>query len=236
MVSKREQDLARRRGTQAPKSPQIRNTLIIIGVTVAAIAIIAALNQDSPETKAENMAAFSLHDDPYQGSLDAPVVLAGFESPWCSACQAFHQQVLPKLQPLIDDGSLLYIYSQHTWGHQDDLQTSGAQECAFSRGGNDAFWSFTDGVYAIENFYGTSRNEEARLRSVAADETEADAMVQCFREGSEESAVRNDWRVARDHGLSGTPRFALFGLQGEAQYPNLNEVEQKILDEVEKWT
>jgi protein-disulfide isomerase len=238
VVSKRDADLLRRgKGTGLSK----RGKYAVLAVAVIAVIGIAvyALSQSTPETRAANFADYDLADDPFKGDPDAPVVLVGMESPWCSSCKAFHEQILPRLQPLIDEGKLLYVYSQHTWGHQDDLRASVAQECAYEHGGNDAFWHLTDDLYSVSSndFYSTGRDYESRLKTTAAaTDLDESAAISCFNNQDTESKVRDDWRVARDHDLSGTPRFALFGLEGAAQNPNLNEVEAEVNAMVAQWT
>lgn len=188
-----------------------------IGFAVAAAAILAwAAWPDAPaQTRAANVAAFGLEDDPYLGDADAPVVLVGYESPHCSACQRFHLQMLPALQAdYFDTGRVVYHYVQGTIG--GDFRSNVAQECAHEHGGNDAFWSMTDRFYQRANTYSTP-DLEAMLQQVAEQHgLDPEPFVDCLETTETSRAVSDDWSVGSDMGARGTPSFWAFGPTGEA--------------------
>lgn len=212
--SKREQDMARRQG---PGGGSNGGRWIAIGAlaVVAVLVAVAAWPDDPVDSRAANVAAFGLDDDPFLGDPEAPVVLVGYESPHCSACQRFHLQMLPDLQAeYFDTGRVVYHYIQGTIG--GDFNSNIAQECAHRHGGNDAFWRMTDLFYQRANTYGTP-DLHGMLRQVADEQgLDPEPFVACLDGAQTSKAVSEDWGVGSDRGVRGTPTFWAFGPTGEA--------------------
>lgn len=215
MVSKRDQDLKRRQ--RDPGGGPATKTKAIWGGGVVAIAVVVfLLTRGGAEA---GLASFQLDDDPFMGDPAAPIVLIGYESPHCSSCQRFHLSVLPDIQPLIDNGTVVYYYIQGAWGQAGGTERVGgmAQECAYREGGNAAFWDMTERIYARSNVYAAT-DWSAMLRSVAADHgLNPEPFVSCFEESKTSKAVSDDARVGRDHNARGTPTFWVF--DGETEAP-----------------
>ncbi len=201
--------------TKEPSDGGNRRWLVLGAIAVAVGLIAWTAWPDPPVVGREaNIAAFGVSDDPFMGDPDAPVVLVGYESPHCSACQRFHLQVLPSLQEHFDLGNVVYHYVQGTIG--GDFESNMAQECAHREGGNPAFWRLTDMFYQRSNTYSTP-DLQSWLRHVADEQDlDGDAMVQCLRDGATSRQVSQDWSVGSDHGARGTPTFWAFGPEGEA--------------------
>lgn len=197
-----------------------------IAVAVVGVGLIAwaAWPEPAVEGRAANFAAFGLDDDPFIGDPDAPVVLVGYESPHCSSCKHFHNNILPGLKAdFLDTGKVAYYYIQGTTG--GDFDSNVAQECVHREGGNDAFWDLTDRLYARSNTYATP-DWNTWLGQIAADHgLDENALLSCFRDEDTASRVHRDWSIGGDHGARGTPTFWVFGAEGEAdRVANAGEV------------
>lgn len=212
--SQREQDQNRRSTGTGAASRGKFIVGVLLAVAIVAVLLWAAQPAPAAVTRDANFVAFGLADDPFLGDPEAPVVLVGYESPHCSACQHFHRSVLPELQAQIDAGSVVYYYIQGTIG--DDMASSVAQECALAAGGNDAFWDITDRLYGRSYTY-TAPDWPSWLADLAAmHNLDGDDLQECFDEGRTSQAVREDLRVGRDQGAAGTPTFWAFTETGSA--------------------
>ncbi len=187
--------------------------------------------EPAPQTRAENLAAFAVDSDPFLGNASAPVVLVGFESPHCTACQYFHQNVLPQIKSeLIDSGRVVYYYAQSTWGHDQDFAAGVAQECVAKHLGAAAFWEMTEGFYARSQsaVYGTY-DLEAEIRAAAHD-TDPGPALACFESQATAPEVRSDWNAARRAGAQGTPAFFVFGPEGPSVRASTSDVRAVLYD------
>ncbi|MGB0652558.1 MAG: thioredoxin domain-containing protein [Thermoplasmatota archaeon] len=201
-----------------------KSWLIAVGAGVAIGLLLLVFADDGAvgTTRAANMEAFGLADDPYLGDPEAPVVVAAFEAPKCSACQSFHRFALPELnQTYFAQGHAVLYYSQ-AQVYPFDHAGGRAQECAYRDGGNAAFWRLTDLIYVNQGSYNEA-NVRSFLTQLAADQgLDADALVACYDDGETSHLVDQDFRVYREHEVRGTPTFFVFG-------PELGQVIQDQL-------
>jgi len=220
----------RERGTQRRQGGGRRAPWLVAGclAVVAVIVAVIAAQEDAPRGHDENFSAFGLDDDPFLGDPDPPVVLVGYESPHCSSCQYFHNNLLPGLKErYIAPGDVVYFYIQGTIG--GDLDSSIAQECVYEQGGNTAFWNLTDRLYGRDHTY-TSPDWHAWLDDSAADHgIDAEPLQACFDERATEDRVRADLDVGRRQGARGTPTFWAFGGGEAVPIGSMSDVEDRLL-------
>lgn len=232
-VAKSQYELDKQRRAKAPsrrpkgeKRPSRRGILIAVGAAAVAGLLIWAMVGSGggvADNREENIAAFTLDDDPYMGDPAAPVVLVGYESPHCSSCQRFHQELLPALKAeQFDTGRAVYYYIQGTISN--DFESNVAQECAMAEGGNDAFWALTDRFYSRSNTYSTPPLEGWLSDLAQQMDLDEEALLDCYRDRSTSRAVSQDWGVGRDRDATGTPTFWAFGPEGEAV--RINDIRQ----------
>lgn len=220
--------LEQEHGSASNHDPRKR-LLVLAGAALvaAAIGFLVLADDDAPsDTRAGNLQRFGLQDDPFLGDPDAPVVLVGFESPHCSSCQRFHNQILPGIkQELIDSGDVVYYYVQATINHPTDLEGSIAQECAHKIGGPATFWNLTDTLYGRPDIY-ASPDYRTILEDLAPDEgLDPVTLTDCYDGRQTNSRVSADYRTGRDHNVRGTPTFFAFGPTGEPVSPTAGTVE-----------
>lgn len=225
-LSKAEEDRLRREGGGGNKK------FLWIGLAIVAIVVIlvvANTGGQAGNTKAENLEAFGLAEDPYLGDPNAPVVVVGFEAPTCSACRGFHAQFLPGLKAdYFETGKAVFYYSQYHIGTDADFHIGTMQECALEHGGRDDFWNFTDMIYLELGQYPSTGEGRAKFNQFAAGhQSEAD-LLRCADDAELGGRVSQDYRVGRDWEVTGTPTFYIFGLEGEPARVSMSQIGQAI--------
>ncbi len=227
-LSKAEEDRRRREGGRSGGNRKF----LAIGVVMVLVVGALLLLNDSGEpgtSKAENLAAFGLAEDPYMGDPAAPVVLVGFEAPTCSACRGFHSNFLPDLKAdYFDTGKAVYYYSQFHIGTDADFQIGNMQECALEHGGRDDYWNFTDMVYLELGLYPSSAAGRAKFDEFSQGHPAQDALQRCADDVELGGRVSQDYRVGRDWGVRGTPTFYVFGLEGAPFQVSMSQIGQAI--------
>lgn len=233
-----ERKMERHMRTAHGKTPTSRKTKI--GVAVVALMIVglaAALfltaQGEAPTTKAEGLAKLGADDDPMLGNASAPVAIVEFSTPRCPSCRAFHQNQLPQIkESYLDNGKASFHYSQFVLGYAYDKPGGIAQECVFRHEGDDAFWTFTDTLYAEQGRWDAD-NTPHKLRDLAdAQGWDADPIVSCYENRETEDAYQADIDAGRDNGVSGTPSFFVVGHDGQITAASAGDLESTIEDEL----
>lgn len=164
-------------------------------------------------------ANLDLEGEPYMGSDDANVTVVEFGDYRCPICEDFHAEVLPRLETeYIETGQVKFYFVNFAFLDQnfpgDTSETASvASECVYNQD-QDQFWDFYDAVYenqgsesedwATEEFMyelfnqSTSGLDYSDFRSCVAD-----------KETLEE--VRQDTRMGRQAGVTGTPSIYVNG-------------------------
>lgn len=206
--------------------------LVVAGIVAGAYARNQSLN---PGTREGNLEVFDVTEaDPRMGNADAPVVVVAFESPVCSGCKWFHENMLPRLERDYFSGQEVVFYYQHfdTYGRSGhatlERTLSLSQDCVHREGGDAPFWNWTRFLYA-EQFGVTLRNLDDNLRSFAdAEGLDGDAIVACTHDAAPTDEVEADAAVAHKKGVRGTPSFFVFGPEGDAEQVTSNGLEEAI--------
>lgn len=93
-------------------------------------------------------------NDHVRGSRDAKVAIVEYTDSECPFCKQFHNTLTKVQESFIDKGaSVAWVYRHYPIPqlHPKAPKESAALECAYNLGGDEAFWKFTDGVYAMTN-------------------------------------------------------------------------------------
>ncbi len=136
-----------------------QKALIPVSILIAGLLIAGAvfLNNKPPQA---NEAAFAnqevdltlspLNDtDHIRGTIDAELVLVEFSDTECPFCKK-HHEAIKELTTIYSPDEFSWVYRELplTQLHSKAMLEAGALECASQLGGNEAFWSYTDKVYA----------------------------------------------------------------------------------------
>ncbi len=155
--------------------------------------------------KAKNVRRVSKERDHIYGNPEAEISLIEYSDFECPYCKRFH---LTAKQVVEDSGGKVnwvyrhYPLNFHNPGAQKQAEAS---ECAGALGGNDAFWSYSDAIYArtTSNGKGFPIAQLVPLaKDIGLDET---AFQTCLESGRYTARVKEDLAEGSRAGITGTP-------------------------------
>ena len=171
------------------------------------------------------------------GAANAKLVLVEYSDMECPFCADLH----PALKQLVadkgDEVAWVYRHFPLTQIHPQALPAALAAECVAGAKGNEAFWAFTDAVFARQGEIGLPLFESlAEAQGVSKEDLAA-----CM--GSEETLaiVQQQFTDAAAAGAKGTPYTVVLDAEGEQVglipgslgYPQLRAQVETLLAEVE---
>ncbi len=148
-------------------SPLSISGAIIIAGAIIAVAIIWAQRpptQPITQVPTEKAPAIVLppvtNADHILGNPTAPIKIVEYSDASCPFCKMFHPTMEKIMEEYGTDGKVAWVYrhfpldkpgSRSDGGilHPNAGHEAQAMECAASLGGNDAFWKFTNRLYAV---------------------------------------------------------------------------------------
>jgi protein-disulfide isomerase len=155
--------------------------------------------------KAKNVRRVAMERDHIYGNPDAEISLIEYSDFECPYCKRFH----PTAKQVVEDsgGRVNWVYrhyplSFHNPGAQKQAEAS---ECANELGGNEAFWTYTDAIYArtTSNGKGFPVSQLVPLaKEIGLDET---AFQTCLESGRYTARVQEDFVEGSQAGITGTP-------------------------------
>ena len=200
------------------------NALLIAGSIVAAGALIAVgiylapanttQNQNSNDQQAQDQDLIQrtsidnrpvTEEDFIRGSSTAAVTVIDYSDLECPFCKQFHQ-IMNDMTDKYSGQELAWVYRHFPLEslHSKAPTEAHATECAAELGGEDAFWEYTDRIFAV-----TPSNNELdldRLPEIAAEiGLDRQAFVSCHESRRHEAKVQEDFEDARSADGSGTP-------------------------------
>lgn len=190
----------------------------------------AAGNQPTP-VKLEPVSK----NDHVFGNPDAPVKIVEFSDLECPFCKRFH----PTMKQIVADykGEVAWVYRHFPLDeiHTKARKEAEASECAAELGGNEKFWEFVDGVFAI-----TPSNDGldlAKLPQIAKDVgLDANAFDSCLQTGRYADKVARAREEALRAGAQGTPYSVVidkkgkqYTINGALPYADVKAVVEKAL-------
>jgi len=224
---------------------QNNNLTVPIAIIVAGALIAGALffagksatpSGPNTETGAEkNVPAVSVEDH-ILGNPDAPVVIVEYSDIECPFCKQFHVTMQQIMDEYGKDGKVAWVYRQFPLAqlHPNAPKLAEASECVASLGGNTAFWSFLDEVFAvapINVLFPMDRLNEV-VAKVGVSQSD---FTQCLDSGSKESIVEKQFNDAIATGGQGTPHNIIIAgdqiiaLPGAQPYATLKQVIDALL-------
>jgi len=184
------------------------------------------------ESQAGRLSPVSREDDYIRGNRDAKVFLVEYSDLECPFCQRFHATAEQAVEEFGGDVAWVYRHFPLDTIHPRAQAAALGAECAGSLGGNDAFWAFTDAVFADQN---TALRD---LPQVAANVgLDRGAFEGCVEDGSLASNVDSDYSGGLTAGVTGTPGNFVVNSKGEVwsapgaiPYAQLEAILQEALD------
>ncbi len=139
-------------------------------------------------------------DDHVYGNTDATVLLVEYSDFECPYCQRFHTTV----KEVVDnsEGEVVWVYRHFPltihFGAQKKAEGS---ECAAKIGGEEAFWEYTETLFADDANYSVEELGDLAFE-IGLDKNE---FQDCLDSGEMMSAVQNDLERGYNAGVNGTP-------------------------------
>ncbi|HIQ04271.1 MAG TPA: DsbA family protein, partial [Anaerolineae bacterium] len=144
-----------------------------------------------------------------KGSADAPVIIVEYSDFQCPWCLRFHQQVMPKLEPLIEAGNVRFVYKHFPVLGNASVITSQAAECAGIQGN---FWTLHDWLFDNQSTWKGKRDVRQVVLDAAAElGYDTTALSTCMDASSTLQAIRADYQETQRYGFRGTPSFVING-------------------------
>lgn len=159
--------------------------------------------------KVKNVRRVSATRDHIYGNPNAPISLIEYSDYECPFCKNFHQTAKQIVKTY--EGQVNWVYrhfplSFHNPGAQKEAE---AAECVNELGGNEAFWKYTDAVYARtkSNGNGFPLTQLVPLaKELGLDEKR---FAQCYDSGKYAARVKEDLEEGMKIGINGTPANVL---------------------------
>lgn len=168
--------------------------------------------------KAKNVRRVSAERDHIYGSPDAVVSLIEYSDFECPYCKRFHATAKSIVAAYPDQVNWVYRHYPLRFHNPGAQKQAEASECANELGGNDAFWKFTDAVYARTKSGGKGF-PLAKLTPLAQEMgLDGHAFNECLESGRFAARVKEDLEEGAGAGITGTPgNILLHNVSGEVR-------------------
>ncbi|MDO5067981.1 MAG: thioredoxin domain-containing protein [Propionibacteriaceae bacterium] len=163
-----------------------------------------------------------------KGRVDAPVVMTEWADYRCPFCSVFGEQTLPKLQPLIDDGTLRIEFRDFAIFGDDSVNAAAAARAAGQQG---RFWEYQLALYQALPDQGHPPVGDDLVMQIAQQVGVADmARFEAdYRAEETRRAVKADSEEAQQLGVKSTPTFVVGGQVVSGAQPV--EVFQQVIEQ-----
>lgn len=168
------------------KSSLIPGSIVLAGIIIA-IAVIVSNGNPAPKNEggspsptpspvaqqAKGKKINLVEGDHLRGNPDAEIVIVEYSDYECPFCARHHDTMIKLLEEY--DGEVAWVYRHYPLGfHPQAAPAAYASECVAEMKGNDAFWAFTDGLFANQESLGqTLFVEEASKLGISASDLSA---------------------------------------------------------------
>ncbi len=154
--------------------------------------------------------------DHIRGNTKAKVTLVAYTDFECPYCQKFHPVTQELLKAYGDKIRLVYRHFPLSF-HANAQKEAEASECIAELGGNDAFWKYTDTIFARTTANGTGFALD-KLGPLAEElGVNQEAFQTCLDSGKYEKLVKDQLADGTAAGVSGTPSTFIVNSKDEAQ-------------------
>lgn len=169
-------------------------------------------------------------DDPMaKGEVTAPVVLTEWADYRCPYCVLWGEQTLPKLQPLIDDGTLRVEFRDMAIFGEDSVKAAAAARAAGAQG---KYFEYQAALYAAlpDSGHPDVSDELVMQTAEKAGVSDLEAFEKDYQSKETRDAVLADTEQAKKWGVQSTPAF-LVGTQFVSGAQPLKVFQQVIAEQ-----
>ena len=151
-------------------------------------------------------------DDHIRGSSNAKVFLIEYSDYECPFCSRFHETAQQVLDEYGSDVAWVYRHFPLDQLHPKARPAAIASECVAETGGNDAFWNFTDAIFADQ----TSISDLEAVASKIG--FGGSGFTACLESNKHEDVVNNDLSEGSTAGVRGTPGNFIVNQNGDTWF------------------
>ncbi|MCA9369903.1 MAG: DsbA family protein [Pseudomonadales bacterium] len=152
-------------------------------------------------------------EDHIIGRPDAPVVLVEYSDFECPYCQRFHPTTKQLLSDYGDDIALVYRHYPLSF-HDDAQKAAEGSECVAKLGGEEAFWSYADAIFAINEEMGGKLEPESITQAATEAGVNEAAFTECLDSGEMADLVKTQLSEGTAAGVTGTPATFIMTADG----------------------
>lgn len=178
--------------------------------------------------------------DYIKGNPNAPILIVEYSDYDCPFCKNFHETMTRIMDEYGVGGKVAWVYRQFPLAqlHPNAERISQAALCVGELGGNDAFWRYTDLIFAERNL--NEPTNITKLPEYAAEVgVKKDDLIACLESGKQQEAVNNSLRDGAQAGIQGTPQsFVIVGnqmaqIEGAQPYAVVKQIIDNLLGQIE---
>jgi protein-disulfide isomerase len=170
------------------------------------------------------------------GEKNAPVKIVEFSDLECPFCKKFHET----MKQIVGEykGKVAWVYRHFPLDslHTKARKEAEAAECATELGGNDAFWKYLDGVFAV-----TPSNDRLDLNELPLIAERIglskSAFTSCLESGKYASLVAKHLADAEAGGGTGTPFSVIiapdgtrYAVEGALPFSEMKRIVDRVLE------
>ncbi len=173
------------------------------------------------------------------GNPNAPILMIEYSDYDCPFCKQFHNTMQQIMSEYGVDGQVAWVYRQYPIAdlHPNSPKISEAALCVGDIGGNDAFWGFTDRIFAERTI--EAPTNVTKLPEYAADVgVSSEAYIACMQSRKMRDLVTASFTDAYNAGLEGTPATVItIGTQqavvdGAQSYETVKGIVTNLVDQL----
>jgi protein-disulfide isomerase len=176
----------------------------------------AEIQPEAPTKKADNLKNTPkvTESDHLRGSENPQIYLVEYSDYECTFCSRFH----PTMEAILEEygDKIAWVYRHYPLAFHPYAQVSAeTAECIAKEAGNDAFWNYTDAIFAENAKLGGKLSEEAVATAVTASGADTSKVKKCVDDGEMTAVVKEQMENGAKAGISGTPGTILITADGE---------------------
>lgn len=178
--------------------------------------------------------------DHIKGNPNAPILVVEYSDYDCPFCKLFHETMTRIMDEYGVGGNVAWVYRQFPIAqlHPNSERISQAALCVGDLGGNDAFWNYTDLIFAERDV-----NEPTNISKLPEYAEKVgvnkDALITCLDSGKNKTVLNDSLRDGAQAGIQGTPQsFVIVGnqmaaIEGAQPYAVVKQIIDNLLGQLE---
>ena len=165
------------------------------------------------------------------GAENPKIYLVEYSDYECPFCERFHPTTKQVLEKYSDDVALVFRHYPLSF-HPNAQAAAEAAECVANKSGNNAFWKYTDEIFAQNKQLGGKISPEAIDAAITASGADSTTVKDCLESGEMTEVVTAQQSGGAAAGISGTPGTIIMTADGKYELISgalpLVQIEQAI--------